>query len=79
MRPMSLAVCANNLIFFAHFNKEICYIRIVIHYCDVEFSGGDPWMKKINLCSCNNSSEIFTISFLHHRHIHEYQAPSVTY
>ena len=34
------------------------------------FSGFGLWMKKISLCSCNNSSGIFTISFLHQRHLH---------
>ena len=33
------------------------------------FSGGGLWMKKINLCSCNNSFGIFTLSFLYHMHL----------
>ena len=30
-RPMTLAVCVNNMIFFSNFNKEIYYIHIVIY------------------------------------------------
>ena len=51
--------------------KSIVYALLYISATLNErtFSGGGLWMKKTNLCRCNNSSEIFTISFLHHRHL----------
>ena len=73
---MTLAMCVNNLI-FSFFDlisiwKFIIYTLLYISVTLNEriFSGGGLGMKKINLCSCNNSSWIFTIFFLHHRHLH---------
>ena len=67
MLPLTLAVCAN-------ISSKKSVISALLHISatliKLIFSGGGLWMKKINLCSCNNSSWIFTISFLHHRHLH---------
>ena len=74
MRPMTLAVCVNNLIFLFLIStrKSITYALLYTSATLNEriFSVGGFRMKKISLCSCNNSSGIFTISFLHHRHLH---------
>ena len=72
MRPMTLAVCVDNLIFFFLIStrKSIIYTLLYISATLNEhiFSGGGLRMKKIFAVAI--TLLIFTISFLHHRHLH---------
>ena len=71
--PMTLTVCVSILIFFLiSTRKSLIYTLLYISATLNEriFSGSGLWMKKTNLCSCNNSFGIYNISFLHHRHLH---------
>ena len=64
MRPMTLAVCDNNMIFFLiSTRKSIIYALLYISATSNEriFSGGGLWMKKINLCRYSNSSDFHYI------------------
>ena len=72
MRPMTLAVCVNNLIFFLISTRK--FITYALSYISGTlekriFSGGFLWMKKTYLCSCNNYFGIFTVSFLYQGHL----------
>ena len=64
MCNMTLAVCINNMIFFVFqipTKKSIIYALLYINATLTEriFSVGGLWMKKTNLCSCNNSSDFW--------------------